>query len=90
MQSLVAKDGMSNPAWRPVKVTGPPCRLAFVEGARGYRRAAGRSKRRADRDPRYAIGRAERCSRAVFDARRDVITIVMGLDQHRAQITASG
>jgi hypothetical protein len=24
----------------------------------------------------------------VFDARRDVMTIVMGLDQHRAQITA--
>ena len=34
------------------------------------------------------MGRAERCSRAVFDARSDVMTIVMGLDQHRAQITA--
>jgi transposase len=34
------------------------------------------------------MGRAERCPRVWFDARRLVVTIVMGLDQHRAQITA--
>jgi transposase len=34
------------------------------------------------------MGRAERCLRVEFDARRRVMAIVMGLDQHRAQITA--
>src|SRR5215211_4962892 len=46
-----------------------------------------------DRDPRYAMGRAGRCARqracgARRQGRRSRMTIVMGLAQHRAQITA--
>jgi transposase len=70
-------------------VAGPPRRTTYVEGARGYEPRGRSSEYEGPTvDSRYAMGGAERCRRVWFDARREVMTIVMGLDQHRAQITA--
>ena len=91
---------MSCPGWREAvgKVVGPPALERHRLKARAVAaRAAGHSNRRTDRDPRYAMGRAGRCSRRSpcrWQARwwagegGDGMSIVMGLDQHRAQITA--
>jgi hypothetical protein len=79
--------------WPVLRVEGHTSGRARITAARPAIRTGG-----TDRDPRYAMGRAGRCSRrspSWCSIRRRAgegevgrVSIVMGLDQHRAQITA--
>ncbi len=72
------KDGMSRQRGGRVEVTGAPCRTTYVERARVTAARPVHSKHEGPTgDPRYAMGRAERCPRVEFDVRSDdTMTIV--------------
>ncbi len=83
------KDGMSSQGVAGVRrqVVGPPRRTTCVEGARGYQ-PRGRSFEYEG--PTVTHGMRWVGLNAACDIRReeiDAMAIVMGLDQHRAQIT---